>query len=132
MNYIRSLKLDFNAESAVHPIVNVKQNDRNTRFLKIGLYSDGTAYAPESGVPILFRCKNQESGSTVTLSTESTDPDYGSVPITKLNENTIQVVLTESVTREAGLCLCDICLDKGSEILSTEAFYIRVHPSPGG
>lgn len=118
MEYIQEITLDLNPRMAT-PIIYAKQGDADTRVLEIHLMEDGNEYIPEAGSIVMFRARKPDGTYIV---------DYTSA---SLNNNIVNVRLTEQALAEAGRALVDIVLyDGNAQYLSTASFILVIQPSP--
>lgn len=111
MEYIKKIKLDFNAEQNAKTI-SVKQLDRNSRFLLI--------------VPQLDNDKIDVRDCTVKLYIEKPDKAVivGDGEVTVDGE--IYVEITDIMTDIDGVARCDIKLFYEDSLLSSCVFYLKI------
>lgn len=118
MEYIQEITLDLNAQVAT-PIIYAKQGDADTRVLEVHLMEDGNEYIPEAGSLVMFRARKPDGTYVVDATSAS------------LNNNIVNVRLTEQTLVEAGRALVDIVLyDGNGQYLSTASFILVIQPSP--
>lgn len=128
MEYITEITLDVDLHKEL-PTVRVKQGDASVRKLLINLKKNGSTFTPDSGGWILFRCEKPD-GHAVLLDSRYEDSELNRYLVIDNRDGTVSVELVAQVTAVYGSCRCDICLVKGSNILSTIPFVIDVRRSP--
>ena len=101
MEYIQEITLDLNPQVAT-PIIYAKQGDADTRVLEVHLMEDGNEYIPEAGSLVMFRARKPDGTYVVDATSAS------------LNNNIVNVRLTEQTLVEAGRALVDIILYDGN------------------
>lgn len=128
MEYSKSFRLGLRPED-IPQVISVKQYDLFTRFLSIQLTRDGVNYSPESGVAFLFRCRRPD-GSVVIKDSAEPDAALGRTLVIHQGGGIIQIELDDEITDVPGRCLCDLCMTKNEQILSTDLFVLDVVASP--
>ena len=128
MEFITELKLDLEIRNTL-PVVRVKQGDSTSRKLLIYLKKNGETYIPETDCWIAFRCEKPD-GHSVVYDSMSEDTELGRYLVISGLDGTVTVELVSQVTAACGHCLCDICIYKGTESISTIPFLIDVRKSP--
>ena len=126
MDYTKPFRLGLRPNDVPY-VVSAKQNDCFTRFLQVQLTRDDVNYTPGNGVTYLFRCRRPDG----TLITEdSTTQIESRTLVTDLGGGIIQIELIDDVLAAPGRCLCDLCMTKDEQVLSTDLFVIDVVASP--
>lgn len=124
MNVIKQIKMDL-GQRGITQRVSAKQGDVNTRVLKIGLCSNGTAWIVPTEVTAVVRYRKKDGTSGIY----DTMPDGVTKAVTA-EGSTLIVNLAPQVFTCPGIVRCDVVLTKETEILSTFDFEIDVGPSP--
>ena len=111
MEILQSISLDFGRDTL--PItVFAKQNDQNSRFVKITPLNCGQTYTLDSGI---------------TARLQLTKPDgHTVIDDAAIENNTITAELTAQVLAAAGMAVAEIGLYKNDALLSSQVFYIDI------
>lgn len=126
MDYTKPFRLGLRPNDVPY-VVSAKQNDCFTRFLQVQLTRDDINYTPGNGVTYLFRCRRPD-GALITE--DSTTQIESRTLVTDLGNGIIQIELTDDALAVPGRCLCDLCMTKDEQVLSTDLFVIDVVASP--
>lgn len=111
MNIITSINLDFGRDT--FPIyVFAKQGDQESRFVEIVPLNNGQSYVLEDGITARIGCTKPD-GTTVLNNCTITD-------------GKIYAELTSQILAVHGLVTADIGLYKGTALLSSQVFYVKV------
>lgn len=100
-------------------LINAKQADDNSRYLKVTVTNNGA----KVNVPL---------GSTVSIRVLKPDGTSCFNPGTVNDDGTVTVELTAQALAVAGNARADISISNNTELLSTLTFIIRVQPVPLG
>lgn len=110
MQFTQNITLDIN-ERNTFKTVYAKQEDNNSRFLKITMTKNGEQITPATGDSAAFRCLKPDGHSCFDSATINQD-------------GTITVELTGQVLAVAGKIHCDVSIINNTRVLSTATFII--------
>ena len=115
MNHIiTSINLDF-AKDPNQEYVFAKQGDQETRFVEVVPFDNGTAYTLTGGI---------------TARVGATKPDGTTVlDDCTITDGKIYVELTAQMLAVAGILTAEVQLYDGTELLSSQIFYVKVKES---
>ncbi len=111
MEILQSISLDFGRDTL--PItVFAKQNDQNSRFVKITPLNCGQTYTLDSGITARLQLTKPDGHTVIDDAT--------------IENNTITAELTAQVLAAAGMAVAEIGLYKNDALLSSQVFYIDI------
>lgn len=114
MQTTTEIKLDV-ARNTSPPTVYAKQGDAGTRYVAATLLDGGAAYAIESGTTARIRVLKPDN--TAIYNTAA------------ISNNVVTAELTSQALAATGVAIAEIGLYKGSQILTTFVFYLRIEKS---
>ena len=126
MDYTKPFRLGLRPNDVPY-VVSAKQNDCFTRFLQVQLTRDDINYTPGNGVTYLFRCRRPDGA---LIAEDSVTQIESRTLVTDLGGGIIQIELIDDALAVPGRCLCDLCMTKDEQVLSTDLFVIDVVASP--
>lgn len=130
MEYIYDITLSL-IPSGYIPVVNVKQGDASTRFIRAKIEAKDGPYYPGAEQTILFR-EEKPDGTCVLTDNSSIDTELERYLVTVDEDGAVVIELTAQMLSCAGYCRCDLCFVRNGKILSSSPFVIDVESSPDG
>ena len=118
MEYIQEITLDLNTHSAPL-IINAKQNDVDSRILRIQFTKDGEKYSINTQHSVAFRLRKPDSHFILNSGKINSD-------------GTVDITLTKQCLLVAGRGYADVVESNSARVLSTTAFILDIQPNAGG
>lgn len=128
MDYIYDITLSM-VPSGEIPVVNVKQGDTSTRFVRARIVTKDGPYIPGAEQTILFREEKPDRTGVLT-DNSSVDTELGRYLVTVDEYGAVVIELTSQMVSCPGYCKCDLCFVSDGEIISTSPFVLDVGASP--
>ena len=117
MEYIQDLILDLNSNSA-YPVISAKQNDVDTRILRIHYTKDGAEYQVSQSNSVALRLRKPDMRLVFNDGVIN-------------NDGTVSVTLTYQCLTSAGRAYADLVeFNSSGQMLSTISFIIYIQASP--
>ena len=114
MTTTTAITLDI-ARTSSPPVVYAKQGDSGTRYVSVTPTENGAAYSIESGVTARIRVLKPDNTAIYNTAT--------------ISGNTVTAELTSQALAVEGMAIAEIGLYKGSQILTTFIFYLKIEKS---
>ena len=111
------------------PVVNVKQGDTSTRFVRARIVTKDGPYTPGAEQTILFREEKPDRTGVLT-DNSSVDTELGRYLVTVDEYGAVVIELTTQMVSCPGYCKCDLCFVSDGEIISTSPFVLDVNAAP--
>lgn len=114
MQVTTNITLDFTKET--YPVkVFAKEGDQETRFVRIQPLNNGTVMTLEAGISAKFQATKPDNTTVLDNCT--------------ISSGYIIAELTAQVLAVPGIVVAEIGLYKGTQLLSTQTFYVDVKPA---
>lgn len=114
MQTTTEIKLDIALNNSP-PTVYAKQGDKGTRYVAVTLLESGATYTLDSGTTARIRVLKPDNTAIYNAATVS--------------GNTVTAELTSQALAVPGVAIAEIGLYKGTQILTTFIFYLRIEKS---